>query len=93
MIPFKKAYYSMLSEDHQLQVNCLIEQLYEHETNDSVKRLLAKDNNTSENTTSPIIRKSDFDFDSKVDTSTLNTFKLEKDIILDEYRRYLGIWP
>lgn len=83
----------MLSEDHQLQVNCLIERLYEHETNDSVKRLLAKDNNTSENTTSPIIRKSDFDFDSKVDTSTLNTFKLEKDIILDEYRRYLGIWP
>lgn len=92
MIPFKKTFYSMLSEDHQLQVNCLVEQLYEHETNDSIKRLLTKDNNTSENTTSPI-RKSDFDFDSKVDTSTLNTFKLEKDIILDEYRRYLGIQP
>ena len=83
----------MLSEDHQLQVNCLIERLYENETNDSIKRLLTKDNNTSENTTSPIIRKSDFDFDNKVDTSTLNTLKLEKDIILDEYRRYLGIWP
>ena len=62
----------MLSEDHQLQVNCLIERLYEHETNDSMKRLLAKDNNTSENTTSPI-RKSDFDFDNKVDTKYFQT--------------------
>lgn len=78
----------MLSNAHQQEVNRLVDKLYELEVNELKNKLVTNNgDNTSENTS---LRIRNFDFENKLDTTSLSALDIERECILDEYRKYLG---